>query len=602
MGKPFLHAHHRLKDGKDHCYWSIAEKVQSPHGDWVQRQILHLGEINDSQKAAWIKTIEVFDTDRQAFTQLALFPVQRPVPVHVAEAVQVRLSEFSLQRPRQWGGCWVGCLLWQQLQLDAFWAERLAASREGTDWKSLLQVLTIYRLLEPGSEWRLHRQWWACTALDELLGLHLPVLDKDCLYRTLDRLLEHRDGLFQHLQSRWQDLFGAKFDVLLYDLTSTFFESDPPFPEGDKRRFGYSRDKRSDCVQVIIALIVTPEGYPLAYEVLPGNTSDKTTLKPFLEKIQTLYGKLNRVWVMDRGIPTEAVLEGMRASDPPIQYLVGTPKGRLSKLERQLLEVPWHRARPQVRVKLLPQDKELYVFIESQDRLQKERSIRLRKLRALIKRLKTLQQRKQELQRDQLLLALGQAKEQAGRVFDLLDIRCPEEPQADARTFTFSLRRSKYRLWRRREGRYLLRTNLSDTDPKLLWEYYLQLVEIEGAFKLLKDDLALRPIYHHKESRIEAHIFVAFMAYCLSVTLRGHLRKLASGLTSRAVLEKFAAIQMVDAHFPTTDGRELVFRRYTQPEKDQKILLAQLGWELPEQAPPRITARGRLEEPAPPMN
>jgi transposase len=597
MGKPFLQAHHRFKNGKDHCYWSLVEKVRGPQGDWVQRPILYLGEVNDSQKAAWIKTIEVFDADRQAFTQLALFPLQREVPAHVTNAVQVRLSEFSLQRPRQWGDCWVACRLWQQLQLDAFWSQRLAASREGTDWKTLLQVLTIYRLLAPGSEWRLHRQWWASTALDELLGLHLPVLDKDCLYRTLDKLLAHREALFQHLRGRWQDLFGAKFDVLLYDLTSTYFESDPPFPEGDKRRFGYSRDKRSDCVQVIIALIVTPEGYPLAYEVLPGNTSDKTTLQGFLKKIETLYGQAHRVWVMDRGIPTEAALEAMRASDPPIQYLVGTPKGRLSKLEGELLDLPWQSARPQVRVKLLPQDQELYVFIESQDRLKKERGIRLRKLRELIKRFKALQQRKQKLSRDELLLAIGQAKEQAGRVFDLVDIHWPEDPQADARTFTFKLRRSKYRLWRRREGRYLLRTNLTDTDPKRLWEYYLQLVEIEGAFKLLKDDLQVRPIYHHKESRVEGHLFVAFLAYCLSVTLRGQLRKLAGGLTTRAVLEKFAAIQMVDAHFPTTDGRELVFRRYTQPEKDQKILLAQLGWDLPEQAPPRITAKGGLVEP-----
>jgi hypothetical protein len=597
MGKPFLQAHHRFKNGKDHCYWSIVEKVRSPGGDWVQRPILYLGEINDSQKAAWIKTIEVFDTDRQAFTQLALFPVQRELPAHVTEAVQVRLAEFSLQRPRQWGACWVACRLWQQLQLDAFWSQRLAASREGTDWKTLLQVLTIYRLLDPGSEWRLHRQWWASTALDELLGLPLPVLDKDSLYRTLDKLLPHRDGLFQHLRTRWQDLFGAKFDVLLYDLSSTYLESEPPFPQGDKRRFGYSRDKRPDCVQVIIALIVTPEGYPLAYEVLPGNTSDKTTLKAFLEKIETLYGKAHRIWVMDRGIPTEAALAAMRASDPPIQYLVGTPKGRLSKLERPLLELPWQNARPQVRVKLLPQDQELYVFIESQDRLKKERGIRLRKLRELIARLKALQARKQKFSRDELLLALGQAKEQAGRVFGLLDIQYPQDVQADARTFTFQLRRAKYRLWRRREGRYLLRTNLTDRDPKLLWEYYLQLVEIEGAFKLLKDDLAVRPIFHQKESRVEAHLFVAFLAYCLSVTLRGHLRKLASGLTTRAVLDQFASIQMVDAHFPTTDGRELVFRRYTQPEKDQKILLTHLKWELPDQPPPRITAKGALIEP-----
>jgi transposase len=399
------------------------------------------------------------------------------------------------------------------------------------------------------------------------------------------------------LRGRWQDLFGVKFDVLLYDLTSTYFESDPPFPEGDKRRFGYSRDKRSDCVQVVIALVVTPEGYPLAYEVLPGNTSDKTTLRAFLEKIEQLYGKAQRVWVMDRGIPTEATLEAMRASEPSIQYLVGTPKGRLSKLEKELVDRPWQSARPQVRVKLLPQDQELYVFIESQDRLHKERGIRLRKLRELIQRLKGLQQRKHKLTRDELLVAVGQAKEQAGRVFRLVEIAWPEDPQADARTFTFKLRRAPYRIWRRREGRYLLRTNLTQTDPKLLWEYYLQLVEVEGAFKLLKDDLALRPIFHQKGSRVEAHIFVAFLAYCLSVTLRGQLRKLAGGLTSRAVLEKFAAIQMVDAHFPTSDGRELVFRRYTQPEKDQKILLAQLGWELPDQPPPRITSQGALEEP-----
>lgn len=597
MGKPFLHAHHRLKDGKDHCYWSIAEKVRTPRGDWVQRPILYLGEINDSQKAAWTKTIEVFDTDRQAFTQLALFPLQREVPVHVTDAVQVRLAEFSLRRPRQWGACWVACRLWQQLDLEAFWSQRLAASREGTDWKTLLEVLTIYRLLDPGSEWRLHRQWWATTALDELLGLPLPVLDKDSLYRTLDRVRAHREALFQHLRGRWQDLFGARFDVLLYDLTSTYFESDPPFPEGDKRRFGYSRDKRPDCVQVIIALIVTPEGYPLAYEVLPGNTSDKTTLQAFLEKIEKLYGQANRIWVMDRGIPTEAALEAMRASDPPIQYLVGTPKGRLTKLEKKLLDRPWQAARPQVRVKLLPQDAELYVFIESQARLQKERGIRLRKLRDLIKRLKALQARKQKLTRDQLLVAIGQAKEQAGRVFGLVAIHSPEDPEADARTFTFNVRRDRYRVWRRREGRYLLRTNLTQTDPKVLWEYYLQLVEVEGAFKLLKDDLAMRPIFHQKESRVEAHIFVAFLAYCLSVSLRGHLRKLAGGLTSRAVLEKFATMQMVDAHFPTTDGRELVFRRYTQPEKDHKMLLAQLGWELPGQPPPRITAKGALEAP-----
>ena len=280
-------------------------------------------------------------------------------------------------------------------------------------------------------------------------------------------------------------------------------------------------------------------------------------------------------------------------------YLGGTPKGRLTKLESELVDLPWQAARPQVRVKLLPPDAELYVFIESQDRLAKERAMGRKKLRGLIRRLRQLQHRKQKLRPDELLLTLGQAKEQAGRAFELLDMQWPEAMEAAARTFTFKLKRAQYRHWRRREGRYLARTNLPDRDPQLLWEYYLQLVEIEGAFKRLQDDRQRRPIYHQKESRIEAHIFGAFRADCLAVTLRGQLRKLAPGLTARAVLEKFATIQMVAAHFPTTAGRELIFQRYTQPEKDHKILLTQLGWELPEQSPPRISAAGPLVPPAP---
>jgi transposase len=398
------------------------------------------------------------------------------------------------------------------------------------------------------------------------------------------------------LQGRWHDEFGARFDVLRYDLTSTYFESDPPFPEGDKRRFGYSRDKRSDCVQVVIALVVTPEGYPLAYEVLAGNTRDKKTLRQFLEKMETLYGKASRVWVMDRGIPTEEVLVEMQQPERQIHYLVGTPKGRLSKLEAELVKLPWQQARPSVRVKLLPKDKELYVFVESQDRLHKERAMRLSKLRVLIKRLKQLQGFKKKLTRDDLLVAVGQAKEQAGRAFGLLEIRWPQDgEEINAQTFNFRLVMERYRKWYRREGRYLLRTNLTGTDPKVLWEYYLQLVAVEGAFKSLKDDLQIRPIFHQKEKRIEAHIFVAYLAYCLQVTLQATLRRVAGGLTPRTVLEKFGTMQMMDVYFPTEQpGKELVFRRYTQPEKDHQMLLAQLGWQLPEQSPPRISSKREL--------
>ena len=348
-------------------------------------------------------------------------------------------------------------------------------------------------------------------------------------------------------------------------------------------------------MQGISALIVTPEGSPLAYEGLSGKTSDKTPLQACLEKIATPSGKARRLWGMERGLPTEATLATRRASDPPGAYLVGTPKGRWSALERALTALPWPTARPPVRVKRLSQEQELYVLIESQDRWHKERGIRLRQLRELIGRRRPLQQRKPPLPRDALLRAVGQAKEQAGRVFGLVESHWPAA-DTEARSFTFQLRRAQDRQWRRREGRYRLRTNLRETDPKALWEYSLQRVEIEAAFKLRKDDLPVRPVFDQKESRMEAPIFVAFLADCRSVTLRGQLRKRAGGLTARAGLEKFAALQMGDVHFPTTDGRELVFRRSTQPEKDQKILLAQWGWELPEQPPPRISAcGGRLE-------
>ena len=591
--KPFLHCHHRFKNGKDHCYWSIAEKVRT-HRGWVQRHLLYLGEINDSQKAAWTKVTEVFDPVGQQTQELALYPADRAVPEHAVHyGVQVRLAEFALRRPRQWGACWVGCRLWDQLHLDEFWRERLPDSREGTCWRQVLETLTVYRLIDPGSEWRLHRQWFQNSAMADLLGADFGLAQKDNLYRCLDKVLEHRPALFQHLRQRWADLFGAKFEVLLYDLTSTYFESDPPFSEGDKRQYGYSRDKRSDCVQVVIALVVTPEGFPLAYEVMAGNTADKTTLRGFLAKIENLYGQAERVWVMDRGIPTEEVLAEMRASDPPVHYLVGTPKGRLSQYEAQLLEQPWQTVRAGVQVKLLSEAGELYVLAESKDRVNKERSMRRRQLKGLVKRLQELIQ--MELTRDQLLLKLGAAKSQFPAAWRLVTLQVPD-PETEMRrpNFTFALRRDKLRQVRRREGRYLLRSNLSAQAPEKLWQFYIQLTQVEAAFKDLKDDLSLRPIYHSGEQRIEAHIFVSFLAYCLHVSLRACLRPLAPGLTPRSLLEKFAAIQMLDVHFPTTDGRELVFSRYTQPEQDHQMLLVQLGWQLPPQSPPRITQKGQM--------
>jgi len=349
---------------------------------------------------------------------------------------------------------------------------------------------------------------------------------------------------------------------------------------------------------VVIALIVTPEGFPLAYEVLAGNTSDKTTLRAFLQKIEAQYGKAQRIWIMDRGIPSEEVLAEMRASDPPIYYLVGTPKGRLSKLEAELITRPWEQVRLGVEVKLLSHEGELYVQTQSQDRIGKERAMRKRRLRKLWDRLCEL--KKMKLSAKALLIKIGEAKKEAGRVFGLIDLNLPNPSKSKRKksktkvNFSFRINRAKFRDAYRREGRYLLRSNLPEQVPATLWEYYIQLIQVEEAFKNLKGDLGIRPIFHQLAHRIEAHIFIAFISYCLHVTLRRRLRDLAPGLTPRAVLEKFSAMQMIDVYLPTSDGRTIILSRYTQPETELQLLLNQLKLQLPDQPPPRITAAGHL--------
>jgi len=586
----FLRVTNRQKDGKDHRYYSVVENRRVRGGKHVQKTLLYLGEINDTQKAAWTKTIDTID--ERGHRQVALFPEDRDIPEGVDElGVQVRLKELELLRPRQWGACWLACELWDQLELDGFWKPKLPASRKGTEWLNVLKTLTCYRLLDPGSEWRLHRYWFDHSAMADLLGEDFRIAQKDTLYRCHDRLLEHKEDLFRHLKRRWQSLFDAKCEVLLYDLTSTYFESDPPFPESDKRQFGYSRDKRSDCVQVVIALVVTPDGFPLGYEVMAGNTADNTTLRGFLKKIECQHGKAERVWVMDRGIPTEAVLAEMRAAETPVYYLVGTPKGRVSRYEQALLDQPWETVRDDIAVKLLQEEDDVYIYAQSKKRIQKERAMRKRRLKHLLKRLTELRDQK-TITRDKLLMKLGAAQKQAGRAYRLVDIVLPaaNEP-INAQTFHWRINRKKYRRVYRREGRYLLRSNLPPDDPAKLWQYYVQLTEVEEAFRNLKGDLAVRPIHHQVESRIEAHIFIAFLAYCLHVTLRQRCKHCAGGLTPRSALEQLKAIQMIDVQIPTVDGRWLRMSRFTKPDKAQQLLLAQLQLLLPPQPPPEISRK-----------
>jgi transposase len=581
----FLRSTNRRKDGKDHRYFSIVENRRLPGGKTVQRTVLYLGEINDQQQAAWRKTLDVFDEAEQRYTTMSLFPDDRELPGDALDSVQVRLSGLELRRPRVFGSCWLACELWQQLALDEFWQQRLPEGREAVSWEKVLQLLVVNRLLAPGSEFQVHRQWYVGSAMDELLETSFAVADKDRLYRCLDRVLEHKQELFVFLKQKWADLFAADFEVLLYDLTSTYFEGE--MEQNPKARRGYSRDGRPDCLQLVIALVVTPDGFPLAYEVMNGNTADSTTLRGFLTKIETTYGTARRVWVMDRGIPSEAVLAEMREPERQTFYLVGTPKGRISQHEKKWLDLPWQKVRDSVEVKLYEHEGELYVLAKSGGRQAKEIAMRRKRLVRLLRKLRAM--RRSLPHRDQLLLRIGAAKKEAGRAFGFVKIQLPQKDQPVTRTtFTFQTDKTKLKAAEQRDGHYLLRSNLVGEDPAVLWTRYVQLTQIESVFRSLKSELGIRPIYHQLEHRADAHVLIAFLAYCLQVTLKNRLMIHAPGLTPAAVFEKLATIQMVEVWIPMLDGRWLVLPRHTQPEPDVQALLDQIRITLPSQPPPRI--------------
>ena len=579
----FLRSTSRKKDGKDHRYFSVVENRRVGGNKTIQRTVLYLGEINDCEQASWRKHLEVFDEAKQESRNLSLFPEDREIPADAVDGLQVRLSAMELRRPRPFGNCWMASELWRQLGLTEFWEERLPAGREDVSWEKVLRLLVVNRLLEPGSEFRLHRHWFVESAMDALLESDFAVAGKDRLYRCLDRIVEHKQEMFVWLKQKWAELFHADFEVLLYDLTSTYFEGE--MEECGKAKRGYSRDSRPDCVQVVIALIVTPDGFPLAYEVMDGNSSEQKTLRPFLDRIEQSYGKARRTWVMDRGIPTEATLKEMRERN--ISYLVGTPKSRINKHEKQWLTLPWQQVRDSVQVKLYEQEQELYVLARSDGRQAKEIAIRRKRLVRLLLKLRKM--RRSLPGRDQLLLRIGAAKKEAGRSFGFVKMTLPAAGQAVTRaTFSFRMDKAKLKQAEQRDGHYLLRSNLTAEDPALLWTRYIQLTQIEAAFRTLKSDLGLRPIYHRLERRVEGHIFVAFLAYCLQVTLKNRLQLHAPGLSPTAVLEKLATVQMIDVWIPTLDERWLVLQRYTQPSPELQLLMDKLKLTLPAQPPPRI--------------
>ena len=578
----FLRLHRRQKDGKEHTYWSLVETVRTADGP-RQRRLCYLGELNDSAQARWLKTIEVFNEQGES-RQLKLFPSDVEPPVEEAGVARVVLNRVRLERARRFGDCFLGVELWKRLGLDRFFEAVLDGDEDPAEvpWSRVAAVLVINRLCEPGSELAIEERWYPVTALDDLLAIESGKINDTRLYRCLDRILPHKTKLEQYLKERYGELFAADFDVLLYDLTSSYVEGAAPKDPMMKR--GYSRDHRPDCKQVVIALIVNTEGFPFSYETFDGNRADVTTLETVLRMVERKYGKARRVWVFDRGIVSEENLEALRRRDG--QYLVGTPRSKLKQFDRQLLEGGWQQVRPEVEVKLvsIPHGEEIYVLCRSTARRNKEQAIRSRFSGRMEQALQGLEKRvaggklkdRQKIER-----RLGSIQARHPQVADLYEAKVVQRTGGLRVEWK---RREDRRAWQQaREGVYLLRTNLRDTDPERLWQSYIQLTEAEAAFRALKSELSIRPIFHQLERRAKAHILVAFLGYAMWVTLKHLLLGKQSSFSPARALDLLSRLQSADIILPTTDGREIRLRRITTPTPEQQLVLDQLGIRLPKQ-------------------
>jgi len=577
----FLRAHERTKDGKAHRYWSLVETVRRADGP-RQRTLCYLGELNGSAQARWLKSIEVFNEQGES-RQLKLFPADVAPPEDDPNVAQVLIDRVHIERTRRFGECFLALELWRRLQLDRFWEERLDCGAEEADvpWSRVAALLAINRLCDPGSELAIEQRWFPATALADLLGITEDKINDTRLYRCLDRILPHKTKLEQHLKQRYGELFAAEFDVLLYDLTSSYVEGAAAKNPMMKR--GYSRDHRPDCKQLVIALIVNGEGFPLSYETFDGNCADVSSLEAVMRMVERKYGKARRVWVFDRGIVSEENLRRLRKHQG--QYLVGTPRSQLKQFERELLAEGWQQAQNDVEVKLVPTPggAETYLLCRSAARKEKEKAIRSRFSVSMEKALAGLEKQVGSgklKDRNKIERRLGAIRARHSRVADLYHT---EVVEAEGQIKLDWKIREERRAWHEaREGAYLLRTNLPPTDPEQLWKSYIQLTEAEAAFRALKSELAIRPIFHQLERRSKAHVLVAFLGYALWVTLKHLLEGKKSDCSPAQALTIASTLHSTDIVLPTTDGREIRLRRVTTPTPEQRALFDRLGITVPD--------------------
>ncbi len=588
----FLRPNHRSKDGKGHTYWSLVETVRTADGP-RQKTLCYLGELNGSAQARWLRTVEVFNEQGEA-QQLKLFPSHVEAPADDPQVARVLLNKVRLERTRQFGACYLGFELWKRLELDRFFEAAVDNDFADVPWSRVAALLAINRLCAPGSELAIEQRWYPSTALDDLLGIEEGKINDTRLYRCLDRILPHKTKLERHLKDRYGALFGAEFDVLLYDLTSTYVEG--AAESNPMMRRGYSRDHRADCEQMVIALIVNSEGFPFSYETFDGNRADVSTMETILRMVERKYGKARRIWVFDRGIVSEENLAAIRKRGG--QYLVGTPRSQMKQFEAELLKEDWTRVRPEVEVKqiAIPQGEETYILCRTAGRKEKEKAIRNRFSTNMENALRSLQKAialGRLKDRNKMERRLGKIQARHPSVNDLYDISLRDT--ADGVRLLWQMKEDR-KSWREsREGAYLLRTNLKAETAQQLWSKYMQLTEAEASFRALKSELSIRPLFHQLEPRVKAHVMVAFLGYALWVTLKHLLKRraaiapksLASGadnappLSPMKALALLATLQSADIVLPTTDGREIRLRRITEPTAEQKSLLQQLGVSLP---------------------
>jgi transposase len=559
----FLRPNRRTKDGKDHTYWSLVETVRTADGP-RQKTLCYLGELNDSSQARWLKTIEVFNAQGEA-QQLKLFPSHVEPPADDPQVARVLLNRVRLERTRQFGACYLGLELWKRLQLDRFFESTVDAHDADVPWSRVAAVLAINRLCAPSSELAIEERWYPSTALDDLLGIEEGKINDTRLYRCLDHILPQKTKLEQHLKQRYGELFGAEFDVLLYDLTSTYVEG--AAEKNPMMRRGYSRDHRPDCEQMVIALIVNSEGFPFSYETFDGNRADVSTMEAVLRMVERKYGKARRVWVMDRGIVSEENLQAIRKRGG--QYLVGTPRSQMKRFEEELLKDDWTQVRPEVEVKqvAIPQGEETYILCRTAGRKEKEKAIRNRfstRMEDALNRLAKTIATGRLKDRHKMERRLGRIQARHSPVNDLYDVILRDTPDGVRLIWEMKAARKDWR--ELREGAYMLRTNLKADTAEQMWSQYMQLTEAEASFRALKSELSIRPLFHQKEPRVKAHVMVAFLGYALWVTLKHVLKRRTaivpapsrSGVNNSEALSPMKALallstlQSADIVLPTT--------------------------------------------------